>query len=87
MLAQQINPSPCLERLSHDGYHVNLSKGSIVVTDIPYLKSDGTTGFGSLYAPAPLVAGNTVGAPTSHTLTFIGEHPCGYNGQPNQADG
>lgn len=85
MSAQQINPSPCLERLSHDGYHVKLSKGSILVTDIPYLKLDGTTGFGSLYAPAPLVAGNTVGAPTSHTLTFIGEHPCDYNGQPNQA--
>lgn len=85
MLAQQINPSPCLQQLSNDGFHVELTKGAIFVKDIPYLKPDGTIGFGILYAAAPLIAGNTVGAPTSHTLTFIGEHPCDFNGKLNQS--
>ena len=85
MLAQQINPSPCLVQLSNEGYHVELSKGAILVTDIPYLRADGTIGSGSLYAPVRLVAGNTVAPPPDHTLIFIGEHPCDYNGLPNQA--
>ena len=85
MSAQQINPSPCLEQLSNNGYHVELSNGAILVGDIPYLKSDGTVGFGTLYAPVRLVAGNTVAPPPDHTVIFLGEHPCDYNGRPNQA--
>ena len=85
MSAQQINPSPCLEQLSNDGYHVELINGAILVKDIPYLKSDGTIGFGILYAAAPLITGNTVGPPTSHTLIFVGEHPCNFDAKPNQA--
>lgn len=85
MSVQQINPSPCLKRLSEDGYHVVLQHGAVQVRSIPYLKSDGTTAYGTLHAPLHIVGGNQAGLPQIHTVAFIGEYPCGHDGRPTSS--
>ena len=85
MSAQQINPSPCLKRLSEEGYHVVLQNGAVILNDIPYLKPDGTTALGRIYVALRLVNGCDAAMPSDHTVIFLGSYPCGHDGKPYTA--
>lgn len=82
MSVPQTNLSPDLHRLLDEGYELRISNdGSIIVENLPYLKADGSIGIGMLHDACRLIGGTSIAGPRDHTMVFVGELPCGRDGQ------
>ncbi len=67
--------SPDLARLVSDGYQIEIRNNYLLVKAVPYVKSDGTVGFGTLVSTLTLADGVTTARPETHVVYFIGEYP------------
>ena len=75
MSRELISHSPDLERLSDDGYKVEIRAGHLIIGQVPYVNSDRKVRYGDLVTPIS-VDGDRVGRPQDHTAYFRGEYPC-----------
>ena len=70
-----------LKKLRDEGYEVNIVNDHLVVTSIPYVKSNKEIAFGFFVCPLNFV-GEKLSSPPDHTVHFAGDHPCDKNGSP-----
>lgn len=81
MSQQLIDLNPDLRRLRDEGYTVDVRGGHLIVYRIPYVNGAGDVLWGTLVSTLHL-SGETVRAPDTHVVHFIGDHPCHKNGTP-----
>lgn len=79
MYSQLIDHSPDLKRLRDQGYEVHLKEGHVLVSGVPYLDSKKDVQRGTLVSTLT-INGEKAGAPNTHVIHFIGEHPCEKDG-------
>lgn len=79
MSQQQTNPNPAdIDRLTQEGYAVDLREGYLLVSDIPYVTSKREIRRGVLVCPSAR-AGDGV-RPSDHVARWAGEYPCHHDG-------
>jgi hypothetical protein len=81
MLQQLINHSPDLKRLLDEGYEIEVRGGYLLVHHIPYLNNCKEQQLGVLVSTLTLKNPNTTNTPDNHVIHFIGDNPCGIDGQ------
>lgn len=79
MLHELINHSPDLKKLRDQGYEVQVKGAHVLVSGVPYLDSNKNVQRGTLVS-ALTINGERAGAPNTHVIHFIGEHPCEKDG-------
>ena len=79
MSQQPTSPSPDLQRLSDDGYAIQILQGLLITNDIPYLNSQRQVLRGRLISTLEL-AGDQTQRPKDHKAYFDGEPPCDAQG-------
>jgi len=76
---QLIALNPVLKALRDEGYNLEIRKGFLLVSEVPYVNSDRQVKRGTLVVQLEL-AGDIVSAPRTHVAYFIGEYPCRADG-------
>lgn len=79
MSLQLINHSPDLTRLRNEGYDIEVTKGHLIVHDVPYVNSDKKVLCGKLVSTLKVTVDKTE-KPDTHVAYWVGEHPCDSNG-------
>lgn len=64
-----------LADLVADGYQIEIRSNYLLVKDVPYVKGDGTVGFGTLVSELTLADSVTTTRPSTHVVYFIGDYP------------
>jgi len=77
-----IDPNEDLRKLRDEGYSVDIYGGYLIVRDVPYVNDKREVRRdGVLVAPLNL-NGDILNPPSDHTIKFVGDYPCGADGQP-----
>lgn len=79
MSHQLVNLSPDLLRLRNEGYEIEVRDAFLLVHGIPYVNKNAEIKYGILVSELTL-SGDRTTTPGSHTIFFIGEHPCNRDG-------
>lgn len=79
MSHRQINRNADLKQLRDDGYEVAIKSGHLVVQNVPYVNAQKEVKRGTLISVLELNGDDTV-QPSDHKAYFVGEHPCGKDG-------
>ncbi len=79
MSTKLINHSRDLTRLKNEGYELKIFHGYLIISHIPYVNENRNILFGALVTELDL-ASNVTNAPSSHTIYFMGGHPCDHEG-------
>ena len=75
-----ISRSPDLKRLRDDGFDLDVVKSNhLLVRGVPYVNSNKEIAYGTLVSELTL-AGEVTTTPGTHTIFFIGNHPCHKDG-------
>jgi hypothetical protein len=70
-----------LNQLRADGYDVSVMlPAHLIVRDVPYVTPDKNVKRGILVSELGNVSGDTVAAPSTHVVFFVGECPCNADG-------
>ena len=86
MLQQLINHNSDIKELFDKGYKLEVSGGQyLLVHQIPYVNSNREVKQGTIVCVLTLKSPTILGKPNNHTVFFIGETPCDYNGNPLSA--
>ncbi len=80
MSQQLISRNADLEALVKAGYELAVKSGHLVITNIPYVNSQGHVKRGTLVSVLELNAEETI-RPSQHIAYFAGEHPCDESGK------
>jgi hypothetical protein len=80
MLQQLISLNPDLQKLSDEGYQIEVCGGHLLVHNIPYLNSRKEVRYGMFVDILTYASPTRVGRPPDHTIRFQGEAPCDTNG-------
>ena len=80
MSRQLIDHSPDLERLSDEGYEIEVKGGYLLIHQIPYVNSSREICRGTLVCELNLVSDTQTAPPQNHVNYFIGDHPCNNDG-------
>jgi hypothetical protein len=80
MLQQLISHSADLKQLQDEGYELEYKGGYLLIHHIPYVNSLKEIKFGSLVSELTIINNTTIGAPSTHVIYFIGDHPCDKDG-------
>jgi hypothetical protein len=73
-----------LRRLIDQGFELDIRAGHLVVSDVPYVTSDGTVARGVLATELHL-EGDVTRKPITHVAKWVGAHPCDRSGVPLKA--
>ena len=84
MYEKLINHSPDLQRLTEEGYALEIRDGYLIILDVPYVTAKATIARGSLVTDLQENGGQTI-KPKDHQVWFTGEFPCKKNGSPIEA--
>ena len=76
MLLKQTNPSLGIKELHNDDYEVEIVGNFLLIHSVPYLNAKKQLVNGTL------VSNVSTPRPNTHVVYFIGETPCGIDGQP-----
>lgn len=79
MSQERINRSPDLKRLRDEGYDVSVKSGFLLIRNVPYVNSKREVRYGTLVSELTL-AGDVTTTPSTHVVSFAGEHPCHKDG-------
>jgi hypothetical protein len=79
MSHQLVNLSPDLLKLRNEGYEIEIRDAFLLVHGIPYVNKHAEVKSGTLVSELTL-SGDRTTTPGSHTIHFIGEHPCNKDG-------
>lgn len=83
MLQQLINHNSDIKELFDKGYKLEVSGGQyLLVHQIPYVNSNREVKQGTIVCVLTLKSPYILGKPNNHTVFFIGDTPCDYNGNP-----
>ncbi|MDP4149339.1 MAG: ThiF family adenylyltransferase [Bacteroidota bacterium] len=82
MLQQLISHSPDIQRLSNEGYDLDLNGAYLLVHHIPYVNSSKEVKYGTIVTVLTLESPNRTSIPQDHTVFFCGDKPCDAQGQP-----
>lgn len=75
-----IEASPDLKRLFEEGFELSIKHVHLLVSSVPYIRSDRTVARGTLVFPLELQSDVTAKKPSDHTALFAGEYPCYADG-------
>src|SRR5689334_23113018 len=75
-----VDASPDLKKLFDEGFELSIKHVHVLVSSIPYVKSDRTVARGTLVLPLELQSDVTAKKPGDHTALFAGEYPCYADG-------
>src|SRR5450756_1677996 len=81
MSAKPTDPDSGLQRLSDEGYQVEVREQHVLLHGVPYVTSGRVVGKGTLVCPYVKSAG-TVLPPDNHQVWWTEEYPCFASGQP-----
>jgi hypothetical protein len=79
MSQQRVSRSPDLKRLRDEGYAVEVKSNHLLVKDIPYVNAQKVVCRGTIVSELT-EAGEVTTTPGTHTVMFIGDHPCNKDG-------
>ena len=75
-----IEASPDLKKLFEEGFEISIKHVHLLVSSVPYVKSDRTVARGTLVFPLGLDDDIRAKKPEHHWCYFAGEYPCYANG-------
>ena len=81
MSRQLISLNSDLRRLRDEGYELELRDGYLLVHAVPYVTSARQVALGTLVSELTLSAPDTLAAPGTHQIYFMGTHPCHADGR------
>lgn len=79
MSQQLINRSLDLKRLRDEGYDVEIRSNHLLIKSVPYVNSSKEINRGMLVSELTL-AGDVTTRPSTHVVSFAGDHPCNKDG-------
>lgn len=79
-----ITRSPDIERLIADEYEIEIVGTTLVVHSVPYVRPDGTIGYGELLKDLNL-SGDKLAPPNNHQMWWAGDQPSKANGEKASA--
>lgn len=79
MSPRLLSLSPDLQRLSDEGYFIQIKGGLLLVREVPYVDAQRQVRTGTLISTLAL-AGDVTQRPDTHVIYFDGDHPCAADG-------
>lgn len=76
MQLAQISHNPDLQKLSDEGFDLEICGGHLLVHHIPYLNSQREIKYGTIVTKLTMITPTLIGPPADHTVFFKGEAPC-----------